>query len=165
MQKTVFYVEAGSFLKSLNEFVKVLLSIRTNTNWVKSFDCKTCSSACFGVFKKCSLEKKCSGPCCDLLHHDLYTNLRLWFMWRTWWTLLFSQLDWSPSHEDLEQCSMKGKKMVSVLFECMNKYFEPVQLQIYKANETKVPIMYQLAVTVAFDVPWECLKLNQQVLV
>lgn len=64
---------------------------------------------------------------------------------------------------------MKGKKMVSVLFECMNKYFEPVKLQIYKPNETKVPIIYQLAVTDPFDVfvgeAWKCLKLNQQVLI
>lgn len=145
MQKPVFYVEAGSFLKSLNEFLKVLLNIRTNTNWVKSFVTVKLVVPAFGVLKKKMQSRKemCSGPCCDLSHHDLYTNLRLWLMWRAWWTLLFSQLDWTPSHEDLEQCSMKGKKMVSVLFECKNKCFESVKLQIYKPNETKVPIMFQ----------------------
>lgn len=50
MQKTVFYVEAGSFLKSLNEFLKVLLNIRTNTNWVKSFVTVKLVVPAFGVF-------------------------------------------------------------------------------------------------------------------
>lgn len=64
MQKPVFYVEAGSFLKSLNEFPKVLLNIRTNTNRVKSFVTVKLVVAvpAFGVFKKMQTRKEMFWP-------------------------------------------------------------------------------------------------------
>lgn len=54
MQKTVSYVGAGSFLKLLNEFLKVLLIIQTKTKWVKYYvTVKTVVVVpAFGVFKK-----------------------------------------------------------------------------------------------------------------
>lgn len=75
MQKPVFYVEAGSFLKSLNEFLKVLLNIRTNTNWVKSFVTVKLVVPAFGIFlKKCSLEKKCVLARAVIFHITIFTQ-------------------------------------------------------------------------------------------
>lgn len=74
MQKTVFYVEAGSFLKSLNEFLKVLLNIRTNTNWVKSFVTVKLVVPAFGVFKKNAVSKRNVLARAVIFHITIFTQ-------------------------------------------------------------------------------------------